>query len=396
MHHENGIADFFFKWDTETLTNMSDETISLALKASKCFWNFLDSRPEPEIQESDFLGNEALGSKSTDWISEAINHPGGKIAEFWIRLLLRKYKHPKEAWNGIPNDYSEFFNSILGGNSKTGQLGRVIFARQLGFFFSLDQEWTERKFFPLFDWTQSSENASQAWYGYLGWGIGPESLLERLLSIYPQTFSHLGNELTGVRNNLADYLAYLAVSVSNEGFKLKIIREFIKNSQAEDRAKFAGQVGWQLKELNGENQIALWNKSLKDYWGKRNMGLPYPIAEAELLEMVKWIPRLKAVFDEAVALVCNVSPPTCQDHFLYTEIRENNLALTHGPSLIQLLLHLLPNTTQDYLVCEDLEGIVKDLIQTNQNKTDLLQIVDKLAHLGCSCAMGLKKQIEEN
>ncbi|MCI0692427.1 hypothetical protein L0337_10545, partial [candidate division KSB1 bacterium] len=80
---------------------------------------------------------ESVDLPTNDWLTESINHPGGKITEFWIHIILKLRTGDKDL-NGLPQQYQRRFQEIILGHSYTSELGRVFLASQLYFLSSID------------------------------------------------------------------------------------------------------------------------------------------------------------------------------------------------------------------------------------------------------------------
>ena len=116
-----------------------------------------------------------------DPITNALNHPAGKLADAAVARLL-KYK-PK-AGDGLPATVRPYFDAIAG--DRNGHLGRVMLATRLHYLFAVDPDWVADQLIPLLS-PGRSEEASNLWYAY-GWSrtIGPsllQALKEPLLQI---------------------------------------------------------------------------------------------------------------------------------------------------------------------------------------------------------------------
>ena len=89
--------------------------------------------------------------QEADWLNTAINHPSGKLAEFWLRSI--------ELWrNGQgtpPQSFSseclKALNGIMQERSVPSKLGRAILASRLHFTLYADEGWSLDNLLPLFD-----------------------------------------------------------------------------------------------------------------------------------------------------------------------------------------------------------------------------------------------------
>ena len=140
-----------------------------------------------------------------DPITDALNHPAGKLADAAVSRLL---KYELKAGDGLPATVRPYFDAIAA--DRNGHLGRVMLATRLHYLFAVDSEWVGEQLIPLLN-PAHSEEASNLWYAY-GWSrsIGPDllqALKEPLLQIL-----HDG----GIRPRTARNLTMVLISVCLE------------------------------------------------------------------------------------------------------------------------------------------------------------------------------------
>ena len=106
-----------------------------------------------------------------DPLTDALNHPAGKLAEAAL-TRLRKYEPLSGA--GIPIVVRPYFEAI--GEDPDGHLGRVMLATRLHYLFVIDPNWTRERMIARLDPGQSPE-AVNLWSAY-GWSpnLGPDLL----------------------------------------------------------------------------------------------------------------------------------------------------------------------------------------------------------------------------
>ena len=106
-----------------------------------------------------------------DPLTDALNHPAGKLAEAALNRM-RKYEPAVGA--GIPGALRPYFDAI--GDDPGGQLGRVMLATRLHYLFAIDPGWTTEHMIARLSLGQSQE-AANLWSAY-GWSssLGPDLL----------------------------------------------------------------------------------------------------------------------------------------------------------------------------------------------------------------------------
>ena len=103
---------------------------------------------------------------SSNWDSYAINHAGGKIAEFWLGSLSlwRKQQDPKpDTLSGV---YHNALSGIVQDESLIGILGRSVLASQLPFLLAVNEKWTKENLLPLFKAHDNIYDYQAVWDGF--------------------------------------------------------------------------------------------------------------------------------------------------------------------------------------------------------------------------------------
>lgn len=113
-----------------------------------------------------------------DPMTDAINHPAGKLAE---AALERLSKYKPETGKKLPGEVRPYFNAM--GDSDHGHFARVMLAARLRYLHAIDPEWVEEKLVPCMR-PRESEEATNLWYAF-GWSrtIGP-NLLQVLKDLF--------------------------------------------------------------------------------------------------------------------------------------------------------------------------------------------------------------------
>ena len=106
-----------------------------------------------------------------DPLTDALNHPAGKLADAAL-ARLRKYEPHSGA--GIPGVVRPYFDAI--GEDPDGHLGRVMLATRLHYLFAIDPNWATEHIIARLSPGQSLE-AGNLWSAY-GWSpsLGPDLL----------------------------------------------------------------------------------------------------------------------------------------------------------------------------------------------------------------------------
>ncbi len=347
--------------------------------------------------ESSAKSPEEMKSVSDNWLDVAINSIQGEVVEIWLHTLSKRRAEVAKTWSGIPTEFKARFEAVLSGKSVAAQLGRVLLASQIQFLFALDPDWVEVNVLPLLDWSINENRAEQAWHGYLVWGRWNNAMLPKLLPLYKQTFTNFKNKLPiRLRESFCRHLAQIAIFSTEDPLKDGWLWDFLKTVDAADRKIWAAAVRYELDSVGDESAKGLWDRWMSKYWSNRITGVPVPLTPDELEEMVYWATELTTVFPEVVDRICASSAPRLKNTNLYHILKERQFDLKHPVALTKLLIHLLSNAAEPFWQCTDVENLVRALIKTPVERSELIRVCHQLARLGCDNAAELKKLCDEN
>ena len=365
----HAIADLLLEGIKKTEGGIPFPLLLEAENIAKRLWDTLERSEEEKSHEC------------KDWLTKAINHSGGKLAEFWLYALSKRIK--KEKLIGLPEAYKRYFAKVLLGKSYSAQMGRILLSSQLYFLFNADPDWTRKNLLPLFNWSIDKKQAQQAWDGYLKWGKWNEPLLKELLPLYEKSFSELPNSLSHVRDRFCAHLARIAIYSSINPLKHGWLMKFIETVENIDRKSWAFHIHRQLRRLSSEAIKGIWEEWMEEYWSKRILGIPVPLSKDEMEGMVYWALEMPSVFPEVVDKICGSPAPDMKDRSFYQSLLEKKFIQNHPTEVTRLLLHILPHTSEPFYACNQAVEIIKGLKESNVSQDELKLLREHFARLGC-------------
>ena len=245
-------------------------------------------------------------------ITDALNHPAGKLAE---AAMIRLQKYGPRVGDGLRAPARPYFDAVAA--APHGHLGRVMLTTRLPYLFALDQKWAERWLVPLLKPADSAE-AANLWYAY-GWSrtISPDLLLAikaRFLEVLRD-----GEVAARTKHNLTLIFIAVCLDAPNELTHDEVSSVVSAMSERELKAVLECLT----QRLIGEpsEQAELWREKigpwLQRYW---------PIAEsrntaATSNAMLKMLVVCGDAFPEAVAWSLNYLQPTQGDLIGLTSAR---------------------------------------------------------------------------
>ena len=316
-----------------------------------------------------------------DWFQEAINHPSGKLAEFWIYSINHWRKQQVVPPQTLNPEHRWALDTIIQDNGTPGKLGRTILVSEFDFLYNVDSVWAEQYLLPLFG--AEHGDFSCAWDGFTF-----------LRSLSPQLLELLQDKLIGaLQRGIREFpqdtlerfvqLYVFALSQLIRDANDYWISEFFKYAQenVEIKHKFAVQIRNQLRNLDESQQQEWWNVWLKDYWKNRLQGVPCPLEDREIAEMLEWVIHLQGVLPEAVAMAVQMQQVTLEDHSnLLYQINESNLIDHYPNELAQLLIHLGNQERLPSLWKSD-RNVIEKLLQKNLPENLVQELRELIARL---------------
>lgn len=287
-------------------------------------WQSLESNRQDEID-----GN---------WLSSAINHPAGIIVEFWINGLSLLVHGRPAAERVIPENYRDCFTLALQDASSKGGLGRSLLASQTAFLFSLDETWTRQHIIPLFS-DPDSQKFAQAWDGFLVWGRLYPVLAEALVPAFLAALPRHTADPSDRRRNFIEFYTALAVFHVPDPLQ-ELLPALFQQGSLDDRISFASYLGYYLRQMQQTTKQQLWDDWLQRYWENRLQGLLAALDEAEIRQMLEWLPHLGDIFPAAIALVNRFQPIQIQHSHVSYQLRESDLVIRFPEETAELLIYL--------------------------------------------------------
>ena len=238
-----------------------------------------------------------------------------------------------------------------------GKFGRAVLAGNFQYFLSVDEDWTISNLLPLFD--TDHDDFQCVWDGFLTWGrLYPaiaERLREKSIAAIPRITKEFSEQM---RTRFVEFyvvaLGWL-ISSANDDW----ITEFFKHADAEMKRQFAFQIGHRLRNLDEPGQQEWWRVWLNDYWSNRLQGVPCPLDDAEIAEMLAWVMHLPAVFPEAVGVAMRIRKASLNHSYILHGLDDSELIERYPDDLAKLLVHLGKHDTNPWFWFGTREAIDK-------------------------------------
>jgi hypothetical protein len=333
--------------------------------------------------------------KKEEWANRAINHPAGRIAEFWLKCCDLQRRESGGQIPGFPDWLNEPLADMVAGADFAGQLGRVTLALHFPFVYHVDPAWAAAELFPKFRFTVVGEEAFLMWEPHAGYGDLSRELILLMPPIYREAFQHFhdvdGRLQTGFFRHIAGMVYSCLFDVNADNW----FRDFLTGLTDDEKANWARQVEWGLRGASEARRAQIWQRWMKTYWEDRLHGRPCPLLPKEAEEMLEWAFLVGAAFPEAVEFV--VRGPRIQQRLgIVLHILEKHESPEQYPeAVLRLLDWLLEDPGSHWMVSKDIEAALLRLPKKRAFLPLLNSICQHLASVGYPGAADLKHRIEQ-
>ena len=322
---------------------------------------------------------------ATDWVFQAINHPAGRLAEYWLQSLSiwRQQRDPLPST--LEDEYRAALSSIVEDRDITGRLGKAVLCSRLSFLLGADHEWTSESLLPLFDDFEREEDCQAAWHGFLRGGtLNPEAVRADVSEV-PGDTSAVGSLIVdhGRRREFIGRFATMAVYFVEDPFKEWVPAFFRYAGSAADREEFTRSIGMLVQNMDDARQRSVWERMLRRYWEERLLGVPPPPPDAEEIgAILDWVASFDSVFPEAVELATRTGVDGLDKHLLVHRMARGEFINEHPVATARLMIHLGSLTSErDRLMWHHYREFLKELLTRglpDEVKTGLREMMVKM------------------
>ena len=249
---------------------------------------------------------------SGDLLTDAINHEGGWIGEFWINYTSHLRQKAKDSWKGIPEKLKEQIIQALQGSGRTAIYTRIAMIPWTPYLFAWDELFAKTHLLPLFDWDINKSIAKQTWSVYIGYRRWTHVYMEKLLiPHYKQLVNQLNSDVklektlleSSSSHHLGFKLAGLVMRVISNPLESGFLTEVIPKLSEQLRGSLAHGMSIFLKELKPEEQKGKWVLWIKEYLENRLDGIPSGFTYGETRYLVEWCLYLGDLFPDMLELL---------------------------------------------------------------------------------------------
>lgn len=305
---------------------------------------------------------------SEDLLSEAISRAGGILASVLVLMLDSR---GSESGSGLPEDLANRFELIAGSPTRSGQLGRVQFFRQLAFLEAIAPDWVSRRLTPLVSWAHPEAEA--VWEGFAGGNVGTPRLFSQLKAHMLAAFQQRGLP-EDVQSALFDQLLQILFWLqADETLEFELSPSEVRHVLAASTRGVRRHASWRLWRIMADDEGDPNDKALR--WRQKVAPIfsaiwPLDAAarDAESSQnLVLMVLECEAAFPEAVEAVADLLVPYQLygiEHSLRLERHHDDLVARFPRSFTHLVSALIdPAVTP---VPDDLPALLQACVEADQ------------------------------
>ena len=349
--------------------------------------------PSPRLNESldpanelaadmwDRLSETAPQANQThDWLTQAINHPAGNLAQFWVYSLWHSANRRDPKPKSLGEQHTSALSDILQDQTVNGTLARTVLCRSFAFFLDIDESWTGDNLLPLFDIDSGQTDSMAAWCGFL-YGNTTIPAIEAMKPKFLSATERLDTDFDdrGLTERFIEAYTYVLFFHVDDPLPAWIPR-LLAHIDDEGRRYFAWHIGRNLRQIDGEQRVIWWERWLRPYWERRLQGIPFPLYADEVDSMLMWLPLLDNVFDQATDIAIRMPRLPLRDGFVLDEVIEANLHDAY-PEAVAKLMDYLRHCHVSPTAWRQATDAINQLLQSNipdALKTSLEEIIAEL------------------
>lgn len=379
-----GIARLIFDHGPEDTAEANSGPLTRMLELSGRIWRRLVARPT----ESDEPAAE------TNWTGRAINHPAGRIVEFWLRYTDKSRPDTKFSPGEWPRPIAPFFDEIADQKSYAANLGMAILAQHLGFVRFVAPAWTRARFFERMSFARHGDRAYCLWQPFLNYGRLNRDLILELPPVFQAEFARFAQEEKKLGHRFSTFVAIITHSQLLDVRTTGWLNDFLRTVPVDFRAHWADSIGRYLREASTDNRLRAWQNWIKPYWQDRARGRPLPLDPAEAAEMTEWVFALLDVTGEMFALAHDLKFSDPDRGAIFWQLAEKTKLPEEQPErVVQFLEWILPHFTALHETRQQIADIIDRMPTQAGLRAGLLRICNELSRLGYSAAADLAQRI---
>ncbi len=380
-----GIARLIFDDDPADTAEANSELLARMLELSCRIWRRLAPRPSASDEPP----------AKANWTSRAINHPAGRLVEFWLRYTDKIRPDPKLSSGEWPKPLVPFFDEISDQKSHVADLGMAILAQHLGFVRFIAPAWTRGHIFERMSFARYGDRAYCLWQPFLSYGRLNRDLILELPPVFQAEFNHFAKEEKKLAHRFCAFVAIIVHSPLWDVRGTGWLDDFLRTMPVDFRAHWAESIGRYLHEASADDRLRAWHAWIKPYWQDRVRGRPLPLEPAEAAEMTEWVFALLEVTDEMFAFANDLHFKDPDHGAVFWQMaKKTKLPEEHADRVVRFLDWLLPHFTVLHETRQQIAEMIERMPAQSGLQVGLLRVCNELSRLGYAGAGELAERVK--
>ena len=240
----------------------------------------------------------------------------------------------------MDGEHSTALLEVINERGVAGRLGRTVLAQSLGFLLAADEAWTREHLIPLFE-DADGDDYQAVWDGLL-YGRMDRNVVTSMESAIFAAIPHMSDLFPGHGQHREAFIALCTAAVTYivDDPLDAWIPAFFRAADHLDTRRFAWSVGERIRGVDDAGQREWWERWLKQYWENRLQGVPAPLTEGEVAEMVGWPRCFESLFPEAVDLAARMPGKPLEGWRVLHAMDEGDHWSSHPEATVRLLVYV--------------------------------------------------------
>lgn len=335
-----GMLEFLLAWHSAMPTEVA---MLLDASPSEVFAGWWDVPGSQELARVCWhsLPQEVTEGSGEDWLSAAIGHPAGQLAQYWVQVIQQDRRRAGSSWSGIGGGPRGALDEMIADPHQRGVLATVVLSSQLRFLDAVDHDWTVTHVLPGLDWSEDPVVAMRNWHGVLTWGFWTEGLLEAgLLTMYQDAALRHPSFPDRLRSQLDLHLATIILRAETIEDRTACATKWTSTASKDARVAVIEALGRVLRDSSLAEADTAWTEWISPYWEARLEDVPLPLSVDEGSALTDLIPRFNASFVDAATMAIRSPASLGPWSRLLREVTPEQIQ-AHGDLIVEMLVHLL-------------------------------------------------------
>lgn len=358
--------------NSETLKSLAFEEWDVLLNWSLRAWEALRQAGLPADQE--VVGHEILG--------KSINHPVGRVVEFWIQYVDQRRRSDPESPYDWPEQLRGPVAQLMAIEGETRLLGLAIIGQFLSFVRYALPVWTRDVIYPLLDVATHPRDSTALWSSWLCYGRISVELAQELSAPLEQSHRQLLVAGGQTSNRFISILAVFATSPFAPADVERWLRTCLGDATPAQRGRWNSEVARCMRDQTADRQRAVWEGWAKAHLTSCNLGRWGTPSAEEFRGFLNWPIAFVAAAEEAFSLVQALPIQTVQLLDVLFDFKRSGIAKTAPNFAARYLRWLFEAVATDRYGYFEIEEIVEQLTVNDSNRDDLQSLANRFLTLG--------------